>query len=74
MSGISFEKDIDGIRVFLGSYVHSESRERPLVIKSNGVIGVEHGKIIFVDVEDNLEVLKQKYSFTSYNIYVIGRG
>ena len=45
MSGISFEKDIDGIRVFLGSYVHSVSKDKPLDIRPNGVIGVENGKV-----------------------------
>jgi len=63
-----------GIRVFLGSYVHSESKESPFVISSNGVIGVEKGQIVFIDVEDNLDKLKEKYSFSSDSIYILGRG
>jgi guanine deaminase len=74
MNSHRVERESTGIRVFLGSYIHSESKDKPLIIKPNGVIGVENGKIIFVDVEDNLEDLKEKYSFTGDKIYIIGRG
>jgi hypothetical protein len=33
------------IRVFLGSYVHSLSKDQPLAIMPNGVIGVKDGKV-----------------------------
>lgn len=41
----SMERECNDIHVFLGSYVHAESVDNPLVICSNGVIGVEKGKV-----------------------------
>ncbi|CAG7831003.1 unnamed protein product, partial [Allacma fusca] len=37
-------------------------------------IRVQRGKIVFIDVEDNLAALKEKYSFSTDSIQVIGRG
>jgi hypothetical protein len=34
-----------GMEVFLGPYVHSISREQPLAVIPNGIIGVSHGKV-----------------------------
>lgn len=44
MSPIDGEKETR-FHVFLGAYVHSISKEDPLVIVPNGVIGVKHGKV-----------------------------
>ena len=44
MSPIEQEKETT-FRVFLGAYVHSISKEEPLRIVPNGVIGVNNGKV-----------------------------
>ncbi|CAG7729671.1 unnamed protein product [Allacma fusca] len=62
------------VRVFLGAYVHSLSKDQPLVIVQDGAIGVENGKIIFVDTAENLESLKEQFSFGDDSIQIIGRG
>jgi len=42
-------RETGGIRVFLGSYIHSESKDKPLIVKPNGVIGVQNGKVIKIN-------------------------
>lgn len=44
-SGTNAETSVQELRVFVGPYVHSLSWEDPLVIQSNGVIGVKDGKV-----------------------------
>lgn len=39
--------DAGEITVFLGSFVHAESGNNPFVLVNNGVIGVQHGKVIY---------------------------
>ena len=38
MSNLKFQ-------VFLGSYVHSKSREEPYILVEDGAIGVQDGKV-----------------------------
>ena len=52
-----------GKEVFVGTFVHSLSLTQ-LEIGENGVIGVENGKIIFIEknVKD-LEAIKKSHNF-----------
>jgi len=47
------------MEVFLGPYVHSISREVPLAVVPNGIIGVLHGK-----------VSKVKYQHEFFEFYI----
>jgi len=62
------EKPIQGLRVFVGPFVHSLSWSEPCVIRPNGVIGVKDGKIVFVDETENLESLKTTHAFGDNDI------
>ena len=57
-----------GKELFVGTFVHSVSLAQ-LEIGENGVIGVENGKIVFVDknVKD-LESLKKTKGFEDANV------
>ena len=39
------EKPVQGLKVFVGPFVHSLSWNEPCVIRPNGVIGVKDGKV-----------------------------